>query len=391
MIAVLVFLGVVAVVWAWFLLGRVRRRAFRETLDAATEMVADEGWRWPSVSVVIPARNEADMLPTTIPTICRQVYRDLRVILVDDQSEDETWRVIERLKGEYPSLRVVQGRARPGDWYGKQWAVQQGLEQADGDWLLFTDADIIYHPMAVRQAVGYMLKHDLEMLSLLPQLILVSAGEKLALSAALAVLATLFPLDRANDPKSDVAIAAGGFTLIRRGAYERVGGHAAVRGEMIEDLSLARALKRAGTRMETRLTRDLIRTRMYDGWSDLSEGLSKNAYAGIGYSLWKFVGGMLGGLLFAVLPPVYLVGSVVGVLMRGSWEMWVAVLLSVGINVCMVLVHGRCVGHLGLRWYYRLLLPPGAAFYSYFVVLSVWQHYFRGGASWKGRRYRACA
>ncbi|MCY2951253.1 MAG: glycosyltransferase [Planctomycetota bacterium] len=393
MLIALVILGLIALAWVWLLVGPTHRYGFRETLDASTDVgssLIDER-SWPAVSVVIPARNEADTLRSTIPTICGQDYPDLRVILVDDQSEDESGRVIEKLKADHPGLLVVRGRARAAGWYGKQWAVQQGLELAKTEWLLFTDADIIYDRAAVRQAVRYMLAHDLEMLSLLPQLILVSVWERLALSAAMAVLAALFPLSRVNNPRSKVALAAGAFILIRREAYERVGGHEAVRGEMIEDLSLARLLKGAGTRMQSRLTRDLIRTRMYEGWAELWEGLSKNAYAGIGYSLWKYAAGIVVGLLFGVLPPVYLVASLVGGVVAPSAGMWGAVALSAVANFCMIAVHGRCVRHLGLPWYYRVLLPAGGVFYSLFVTSSVWQHYFCGGAQWKGRRYQANA
>ncbi|HEX2970790.1 MAG TPA: glycosyltransferase, partial [Tepidisphaeraceae bacterium] len=257
-----------------------------------------------------------------MPTICRQDYPDLRGVLVDDQSDDGSSEVIAQLQSAHPNLTVVHGTSRPAGWHGKQWAVKQGVDRAKTDhdslnldgmecpssrvepgcpqpgsdqYLLFTDADIIFHPQVVRQAILAMQARRLEMLSLLPQLILGSASERLALAGAMALISALFPLSRANSPKSRLALAAGGFILIRRDVYERVGGHASVKSEMIEDLSLARVLKSAGVRMQTLFTCDLLYTRMYNGLADLWEGLSKNAFAGLNYSLWKYFAGAIGG------------------------------------------------------------------------------------------------
>ncbi|MGE5607754.1 MAG: glycosyltransferase [Bacillota bacterium] len=388
MIVFLGILSIVAAVWLWLLAGRTFRSSLKLALNADTPVTPSAPARWPAITVIIPARNEADTLPATIPTICRQDYPDFRVILVDDQSDDDSPRVIEQLQAAHPNLTVVHGITRPADWHGKQWAVKQGVDHTNTEYLLFTDADILFHPQVLKQSMRVMQTRNLEMFSLLPQLILGSPSERIALAGAMAVITGLFPLTRANDPKSRLALAAGGFILIRRDAYERVGGHAAVRNQMIEDLSLARIMKQAGVRMQTLFTCDLLHTRMYTGLADLWEGLSKNAFAGIDYSLWKYFVGTMLGLVIGVLPPLYWVLSVLLLTHHPSPMTWAAFALSLLINLCMVIVHSRAVRHLQLPWWHSFLLPVSGVLYSLIAAWSVYQHYFTDGTMWKGRRYR---
>ncbi|HEX2974244.1 MAG TPA: glycosyltransferase [Tepidisphaeraceae bacterium] len=416
----IVFLGIlilVAVVWVWLLISPTFQLSLKYALNADTAFPSPGAGQcsWPTVTVVIPARNEADTLPTTIPTICGQDYPDLRVVLVDDQSDDGSSEVIAQLQSAHPNLTVVQGTSRPAGWHGKQWAVKQGVDRAKTDhdslnldgmecpssriesgcpqpgsdhYLLFTDADIIFHPQVVRQTILAMQARKLEMLSLLPQLILGSASERLALAGAMALISALFPLSRANNPKSRLALAAGGFILIRRDVYERVGGHASVKSEMIEDLGLARVLKSAGVRMQTLFTCDLLHTRMYNGLADLWEGLSKNAFAGLNYSLWKYFAGAIGGSIIGILPPVYLALSLVLTAQNPSSLTWAALALSLLINLCMIVVHSRVARHLRLPLWHSTLLPVTGVFYNLIVAWSVYQHYFTAGTVWKGRQYR---
>jgi hypothetical protein len=195
-----------------------------------------------------------------------------------------------------------------------------------------------------------------------------------------------------NNPRSKQALAAGGFILVRRSAYESVGGHAAVKDQVIEDINLARALKSAGHRLHIRLTDDLITTRMYENLSDLWEGLAKNAYAGVEHRAWKFVLGSLACVLVAVLPPVYFVVSLVAALLTYSQatpKLWGVVAISALINLLMYAIHRRTVRHFRLPAWHAWLMPLSLGFYQVIAVHSVYQHVVHGGAVWKGRRYGA--
>ena len=385
--AFVIFLGLVTAFWAWLASSPAHRQTF--SLLLSSRDTAGEAIDLPPVAMVVPARNEGPVLPTTVPTLCGQDYPSLRVIVVDDQSEDDSAAILARFAAQYPSLTVVHATARPEGWCGKPWAVSEGMAAAGGaDWLLFTDADCEFHPLAVRNAMAFATKHDLDLLSLVPQMTFGSAIERVGIPGLVTALALMFPVGWSNDPKRPLALAAGAFLLARRGAYEKVGGHAAVKSEIIEDLNLAKKMKASGAKVHTRLTPDLVKTRMYEGFADLWEGLGKNAYAGMEYQPHKFWTGLVAGLLVAVLPPVYLALSLAWVIgSSDSRRAWAALILSLLLNLLIVLVHRRAVRFLRLPIYHALLMPVSAALYMMIAISSAWQHHYRGGNLWKGRRY----
>lgn len=401
MTLILIALTLIALLWLTLFLSPAHKVFFRDTLDAAT--LLPDPPNWPAVTVIVPARNEAAMLPRTVPTICRQDYPTLRAIVVDDQSDDATPQVLQRLEIEYPRLTVLRAADRPAGWVGKPWAVMRGVERAaslnpdprtpnPNDLLLFTDADIEFHPQVVRQAVRLLASGPYDLVSLFPQLHFSCAAERIGLTGLVTVLALGYPAGVVNNPKSKQALAAGGFILVRRGAYESVGGHATVKDQVIEDINLARALKSAGRHLHIRLTDDLLTTRMYENLSDLWEGLAKNAYAGVNHRPDKFIAGSILGLLIAVLPPLYFVASMIIALLRypeASPKLYAVVALSALINLLMYAIHRRTIRHFRLPAWHAWLMPLSLAFYQLIAVHSVYQHLFKGGAVWKGRRYGA--
>jgi len=387
-VAFVIFLACVAAFWAWLWWSPAHRQTF-ELLLSANDAVSGQQ-PLPPVTAVVPARNEATVLPKTIPTLCRQDYPDLRVIVVDDHSEDGSAEVLRRLAAVHPHLTVIHASPRPEGWCGKPWAVSNGVAAAGegAGWLLFTDADCEFHPLAVRRAVGLALENDVDLLSLVPQMTFGSTIERLGIPGLVTALALLFPVGWSNDPKREVALAAGAFLLVRRPAYEKIGGHGAVRSEIIEDLNLAKRMKASGAKVHTRLTPDLVRTRMYEGLADLWEGLSKNAYAGMQYQAHKFWAGLVAGLLVAVLPPVYLIASLLWVVASPESRLaWTALGLTALMNLLIVLVHRRAIRFLRLPAAHALFMPVSAALYAMIAITSAWQHHFRGGNVWKGRRY----
>ena len=390
MLILIVLLSLIALVWLLLLLSPAHRLTFRHQLLAATPLPEVDSL--PPVAVIVPARNEASMLPQTIPTICRQDYPDLTCILIDDQSDDDSPAVIGKLLSEHPNLRVIHGQERPKGWMGKCYAVKQGADYANIDGrdklLLFTDADIVYHPQAVKQAVKFLLANNYDAVSLMPRCTFGSRIEAIGLAGFLTLLTCMFPLGWINDPKKkNLALAAGGFILFRKPAYEFIGGHEAVKHYIIEDINLAKLMKQKEMKIHTRFTPDLITTRMYEGFDDMWEGLTKNAYAGMEYRPERFVVGLIVGLFFNVLPPVYLAWSLFWIGRSVSAYSVLALVACLVMNMSMIAIHFRTIRFMRLPLWHSLLMPVSAGFYVLIAISSAFQHHYRGGNAWKGRRY----
>ena len=388
-VAVLVVLGVIALAWGVIAISPAHAETFRRKLTSGSSVPGPA--TLPAVAIVVPARNEATMLPTTLPTWCGQDYPGLRVIVVDDQSEDGTAEVLGRFAERHENLAVVSAGPRPPGWLGKPWAVTQGTAKVPSgvDWLLFSDADIVFHPSVVRIAVAYALAEGLDMFSLVPRMTCGSTAERIGMAGFVGAIALVFPFAWANDPKrTNLAMASGGFILVKRSAYEAVGGHAALKSEMVEDQKLALRLKQHGFRVRTLLTTDLLTTRMYEGWDDMWEGLTKNAYAGMEYRPLTFLASLTGGFVAGVLPPLYLIAAAVWASLRPhSAAAWGAVGLALLINVLTGILHARAVRYLRLPWWYALTVSVSGGLLLLIGLSSAWQHHFGGGNVWKGRRY----
>ncbi|QOV90563.1 glycosyltransferase [Humisphaera borealis] len=396
----LIILGLIALVWIGLYLSPVHRSTFTEPLDADAGEGALDGTQ-PPVTLIAPARNESAVLPRTVPTYCRQEYTRLRVLIVDDQSDDTTPTVLTELSRVHPELIHMRTTERPAGWMGKSWAVASGVtfarglpsvaldttpEQAAEEIYCFTDADCAFHPRALATAVRVMREQNADMLSVLPHMVLGHWSEKIGLPALLTTLGMVFPLGSVNNPASSIALAAGGFILIRRSAYEKVGGHESVRSHIVEDVQLARRAKSMGVRLHTRLTRNLVTTHMYEDWNDLWEGLAKNAYAGMDYQPRKFWVGLIVGMMVAVLPPVYMVATLIWVIAAPSPAGWTALALSAAIVAAQAAIHARTIRHMGLPLYHAVLMPVSIALYQAIAASSAFQYHYRGGNLWKGRR-----
>jgi cellulose synthase/poly-beta-1,6-N-acetylglucosamine synthase-like glycosyltransferase len=389
-IVLLILLSLIALLWLFFFLSPAHKLFFKIPLDSTTPL--PDPAAWPTVTIIVPARNEANMLPRTLPTICQQDYPHYNVIVVDDQSDDATPAILQQLAQQFPHLTTIRAPDRPPGWCGKPWAVTQAVRHpaaATADLLLFTDADIDYHPTALRQAIRLLESVPYDCLSLFPQLHFNSLSEKIGLTGFVTLLALGYPAGVVNDPKRKEALAAGAFILVRRAPYQAIGGHESVKNQVIEDLNLARNLKKSGARMHIRLTRDLVSTQMYENFSDMWEGLSKNALAAADYQAYKFLLGLPIVLAVAVFPPLYLFTSLAIALITwpATAKLWLIVALSALICALISLIHRRTIIHLRLAAPHALLFSASLALYLFIVAGSWYQHRFHGGNLWKGRRY----
>ncbi len=226
----------------------------------------------PTVSAIIPARNEEACLGDCLQSLVSQIGVAFETIVVDDHSTDHT-RVIAT---SFPHVRVIEASPLPEGWTGKNNAVTNGARQARGQWLLFTDADTIHLPGSLARALAEVQDNNAELLSYSPEQIAVTFWEMATLPVVFAELARQYPPSIVSDPASPIAAANGQFILVRRDTYDAVGGHAAVAGEILEDVALARAVKRSGRKIRFRYAPDAVRTRMYRNYRQLRDGWTKN-------------------------------------------------------------------------------------------------------------------
>ncbi|MEM9915169.1 MAG: glycosyltransferase [Planctomycetota bacterium] len=370
------------------------------TPDASTDDQDQPGAesKLPGGGVVIlsPGRDEAEHLPTVLPGLCEQDYPEFRVVFVDDASTDDTPRITAEMQGRYPHLLVVRNEEEPPPgWMGKCWALHRGYEtleseirnqESDIEWLCFTDADIHWHPKLLSTAIAHAEEHDTDLLGVTPTLRFGSAGEAIVQLQLVLALGLMLPFEKAMDPDSPVALTGGAFILVRRKFYEQIGGHTAVKGEMVEDLKLGAALKAAGAKHRVATAGELQWCRMYDGWADMWEGLTKNAYAGLGHRWWVAAGVVLATLLLNVGPVVYALASAAWLALSPGWLPGATLLVSL-LTVAWqarALNAGRKL--MNMPWPYAWTLPIGSAAYAAIIVASVAQYHTKGNA-WKGRRY----
>jgi len=230
----------------------------------------------PEVSVIIPARNEEASLATCLESVISQTELPFEFIVVDDHSTDRTREITESFAPKDSRLRVIEAGPLPDGWTGKNNAVTTGARAARGQWLLFTDADTIHLPGSLARALAEAEEHHVDILSYSPEQIAVTFWEMAVLPVVFAELARQYPPSKVSDPNSPIAAANGQYILIRRTAYDAIGGHTAVASEILEDVALAHAFKASGHKIRFRYAADAVRTRMYRNFAQLREGWTKN-------------------------------------------------------------------------------------------------------------------
>ena len=225
-----------------------------------------------TVSIIVPARNEEASLADCLQSLVAQTGIDFEIIVVDDHSSDRTREIAQ----SFPGVRVLEAGPLPAGWTGKNNAVTAGARAARGEWLLFTDADTVHLPGSLARALAEARDNNVDFLSYSPEQIAVTFWEMSVLPVVFSELARQYPPAKVSDPKSPIAAANGQYILVKREIFGAVGGHAAVAGDLLEDVALARAIKHAGYKIRFRYGADAVRTRMYRNWPQLREGWTKN-------------------------------------------------------------------------------------------------------------------
>jgi hopene-associated glycosyltransferase HpnB len=405
--------AVAAIAWAYLLAGHGGYWRTNQRLPPAS---ADPA-AWPGVTAVVPARNEAAVLPDTLPTLLGQQYPgEFSVVVVDDDSSDGTSQVALAIGreaadrggvgGSSPGgstaqptgpqrLRLVVGHPTPPGWAGKVWAMEQGLRAAgDAGYVLFTDADISYAPGTVAALVRAAEGDDRGIVS---QMALLRAGsfwERLLVPAFVYFFAQLYPFQRVNRPGARTAAAAGGCMLVRRSTLAAAGGLERIRGARIDDVALGRLLKRppASARCWLGLTTSVISRRPYPRLSGLWDMIARSAYTQLRYSPVALAGTLAGLLWLYALPPAAALGGLAWLAMKGVGEVggggrtagWLA---AAGLAGWAIMT----VSYVPTLRLYRLSpwrapgLPLIAVMYAAMTADSARRYHLGRGGQWKGR------
>jgi glycosyltransferase involved in cell wall biosynthesis len=324
----------------------------------------------PSVSVIVPARNEEVCLGACLESLVAQRGVAFEIIVVDDGSMDRTRAIAE----SFPDVKVIQPGPLPAGWTGKNNALTAGAKQATGTWILFTDADTVHQPGSLARALAEAKEHDADLLSYSPEQEVRTFWERAVMPVIFAELARKYPPSRVSDFSSNMAAANGQYLLISRSAYDAVGGHAAVAHSLLEDVALARAVRDSGRRIYFRYGGDAVRTRMYRNFDQLREGWTKNL------SL-LFPSPALLALRRAaefLLAIAGLALSAIGVL-EGEWRFAALMLIFPLLTV-------RRIATAHFSWQLSFLGILGLPLFSYLLLRSK-LFYRRGQVSWKGRTY----
>ena len=361
------------------------------TVPVDAEVVDGEGI---SLTVVIPAFNES----LNIRRSLRSVFQSLppcgnwHVVVVDDMSTDSTADMAQECAKQMDQLdrfTLIQAGPRPADerWVGKNWACSKAMEQLKSSWVLFIDADVELRPTALRRALVQAIDERADLFSVAPRLVCTCLAEWMVQPIMASLLGLGFPIVEANDPSSDVAFAAGPFMLFRRSAYDAIGGHGALAGEVVEDLALARTIKTSGFRLRYVLGLDAVDLQMYPNLSALWEGWTKNWFLGLDRNIPKALaaGGVV-MLMFAspwILLPTC---AVLAVVLLGPTVMIVAsALLAAMALVLQIVLRFWIQDRFGVPMRFWWLMGAGGLLVGAIAPVSVWRSITGRGWTWKGR------
>ena len=391
MLALSIACVMAAAAWTYLLAGHGGYWRTTQWLPRA----AREPDAWPDVTAVVPARNEAAMLPVTLPALLGQEYPGtLAVVLVDDRSTDGTGEAAAALGAGPPAtgraLRVIGGTEPPPGWAGKVWAMAQGLDAAGpSGYVLFTDADIALAPAVLRDLVTAAEADDRDLVSQMALLRAASGWERVVVPAFVYFFSQLYPFRRVNVPGSRTAAAAGGCMLVRRGALDKSGGLAPIAGALIDDVAMGRMIKRQRGRCWLGLSRQVVSVRPYPGLASLWQMVARSAYTQLNYSPALLAGTILGLLFLYALPPV---GAIAGLaLLAGGAPAAATVPAAVTAGAGLAGWALMSLSYLPMLRLYQLspLRAPGlpliALLYAGMTADSARRHHTGRGAQWRGR------
>lgn len=364
LLSVLAFINVVS--WAYyglFLFSNLKNKPIFRGIDCSNNDII-----YPSLSVIIPACNEEESIKQAISHLLYQDYPDFEVIVVNDRSTDHTGVILEELNIKYPQLKVINITDLPSQWLGKNHAIYQGVKQATGEWLLFTDADIMFSPDSLKNSVSYSLKHNLDHLTISPDIVHKGFFYGGFISFFLLLVTSLFLISK--------SAGIGAFNLIKRSTYQEIGGYEAIAMQPVDDLSLGKLVVRKGYKQCFGFSKGLISVKLYDNLFAMIKGIEKNQFAGTNYRILR--------TLFFCWLMLYLHVYPYAGLFFGS--RWARVLCGFSI-IILAVIYNHLKKFVDVSLWHALIHPISALLYLWAVLKSMVKVLSRGGVEWRGTVY----
>ena len=356
----------------------VRLAAFRRNFPTLREWDGPMLQTWPKISVIVPCRNEALGVEKAMSSLLAQDYPNLEIVAVDDRSEDDTGALLDALAAKDPRLTVLHLEDLPAGWLGKNNAVHQGASRASGGWLLFTDGDVVFEPAALKRSVAFAEAHGLGHFVALPQFETHGLLERAFVSTFTIALAIKLNPSRLCVPGTWAYVGVGAFGLVRREAYEKIGGHARLAFEVADDLKLGLLLRRGGV-VQGCLTSDgMVRVQWQHGLMATLRGLEKNAFSGFEWNTALAIVAIAGVVGAALLPYLPFFVELPG------WTLPLA-FIAAALPILLVAASARRLsGGSGLE---GLLAPLGAVTLGGVIAWSTLLALVRRGIVWRGTFY----
>lgn len=330
----------------------------------------------PRISVLFAARDEARKLPGALQTLLALDYPDYEVIAVDDRSEDRTREILAEAAARNAHLKAVHVDKLPAGWLGKPHALQKAYEQASGEWIVFTDADVHFAPDVLRRAMSLAAMKRWEHFSLLAKIHMTTVGEKIALTFFGFAFALAIRPWRVSVPDSGSYIGIGAFQMLSRAAYEKTGTHRRLAMEVVDDVKLGKLAKLAGVRSGAASAGDLVSVEWHAGFWNIVRGTTKNFFAAAGYQLWRACAQVIGLMLLCVVPFAALAFAHGWTLLFAA----IAVVLAVGTQAGVSM-------KFEVPAVYALAHPVGALMMAWMVIRSTFVTLQQGGIRWRGTFY----
>ncbi len=333
----------------------------------------------PMVSIIVPARNEGADIEATLTRLLALDYDNYEVITVDDRSTDQTGAIMDRVASSQAAQgrpTVIHVKELPSNWLGKTHAMWTAAGHAKGEWLLFTDADVMFRPDALRRAIAYAEAEPADHVVLFPKMIMTKPGERMMI----AFFQTLFMFGhrpwKVADPKTEDHMGVGAFNMVRRSTYESVGTYERLRMEILDDMKLGKVIKQAGFAQRNVFGEDLISIHWAKGAMGIVNNLTKNFFAVLSYQWWRALISCV-GLVLLNLGPFF------GTALAHGWPR-LPYAIALG---SMFLIYAGMSGRSEIPPYYFVLHPISTTLFSYTVLRSMVLTYKRGGVEWRGTLY----
>jgi glycosyltransferase involved in cell wall biosynthesis len=374
----------------WLYHGVAAQRGMRQIADLTQPGVLDVEARpeeLPRVSVIVPARNEEGMIEASVDSLLALDYPDYELIVIDDRSEDATGEILDRIESEVnhrratgvgsaPNLRVIHVRELPPGWLGKTHAMWRAAQAATGRWLLFSDADVVHDPRSLRLAVAYAEQNKAAHMVLLPTMVMHTVGERMMISFFQAMFLFQHRPWKVGDPRAKDILGVGAFNLVRRDAYEAIGGYESMRLSVVDDMRLAQKLKQAGWGSCVAFGPQMVRVRWAVGARGVIRNLTKNFFAHLQFNLPFAVVAVLGMLWLHL-------GPWLGIFFAAGWAQ-AGYAVGMAVLAAVYLAMGR---RTGISPVYLLLHPLATLLMVYTLLRSTALTLARGGVEWRGTFY----